>query len=244
MRSKGSLGSSVSLGSLSRALGVVVFGRGRWLNSHGPSRSIGLYVVARARPGCRSFHQGTLSSLVRHGCCWVHRESLGLLTLALGFLGFTYVLPGGRCVHPGSFGTLHPALEVFGLSGVVSSLWGSSGVVGFNRVRSGSRWVHQGLLVLSTELWKSLVLSGSLIHSVVHPVSLGSIACALGWLGSSGVVGYAGVHHGGRWVHQRSLGSLARVQVSLDSSGVVVFTLAVVDFILWRWNHSRAPWGS
>ena len=52
----------------------------------------------------------------------------------------------------------------------------------------------------------------------VHQGSLGSLVFALGSLGSSRVVGFAGVRPGSRWIHPGSLGSLG-------------FALGVVGFI-------------
>ena len=111
----------------------------------------------------------------------------------LGFVGFIYVLEhvnepnkpqGGRCVHTASFGSLHRVLEVFGSSGDVSSLWSSSGVVEFNRVRSGGRWVHQG--------------------------SLGSLVCAMVVIGFMRDRWVRSRAPRGRWIHAGSLGSLWR----------------------------------
>ena len=72
---------------------------------------------------------------------------------------------------------------------------GSSGVVGFTRVRPGGRRVHPG--------------------------SLGSLTCALRFVGFIWR----------RWLYSCALSS-------------IVCALGVVGFIRGRWIHSGVPWGS
>ena len=110
---------------------------------------------------------------------------------------------------------------------------GSSGVVGFTRVRSERRSVHPGSL---GTLGGALVVVGFIRGHLVHPgySILGVVGFIRGrWLHSgvpwgslrsSGIVGFTAVRPGcsgfirGRWVH---LGSLWR---SFGSSGVVELT--------------------
>ena len=125
----------------------------------------------------------------------------------------------------------------------MGSPWGSSGVVGFTRLRTRWRWVHPGSLgsrgcalsvvrfirgrwVHSVVPWWSLGSSGVIWFTQVtlYWVSLGSSGVPWGSLRSSGIVGFTAVCPGcsgfirGRWVH---LGSLWR---SFGSSGVVELT--------------------
>ena len=70
------------------------------------------------------------------------------------------------------------------------------------------------------------------------------VHCPSRWelLGSSSVVYFTRVRPGGRWIHPRScLGSLWVHRGSLCSLARAV---SVIAFILGRWVHSRAPWGS
>ena len=66
-------------------------------------------------------------SLVRPGGRWVHPGLFGSLVFALGVVGFIR----GRWIQPVYLGSLRLALGSLG----------SSGVVGFTRVRAGGRWV-------------------------------------------------------------------------------------------------------
>ena len=191
-----------SLGSLGFALGVAEyalvvngFHRRRWVHLGSPWGSLG-------SSGFNGVHSDSpwgsfsLSGVVgftpdRHGGSWVHPGSLGSLGFALqvvrlicgrwvhsrspwGSFGSSRALRfrlwGGR-VYSGSFGSLGCALGVVGfilgrwchsVSPLVSL--SSYGVIGFTQVRAGCCRVHTG--------------------------SLGSQGFTLGWLCSSGVVGF------------------------------------------------------
>ena len=188
-----------------------------------------------------------------------------------GVVGFTQVRAGGRCVHPGSLGSLGFAS--------VHLPWGSMGsfeVFGFAQVGPWVRWVHAGSL---GSLKFALGVTGFIQGRWVH---LGS---PWGSMGSSGVVRFTGVRPGGRWVQWRSpWGSLGALRFalrvvrfmrghqvhsgsplrSLSSSGFVGFprvcpgvryvlpgslgslgfALRVFRFIQGHWVHSRLPWVS
>ena len=76
---------------------------------------------------------------------------------------------------------------------------GSSGVVGFTRVRAGGRWIYSGSLCsLGFALWVvgfALGVVRFMRGLWIHLISL------WGSLGSSGVVRFTRVRPGGRWVH-------------------------------------------
>ena len=135
-----------SLGSLGFTLGVVGSFRFGWVYSGSPLGSLGSSGVAgftQVGPGSPAVHAESQGSLrFPLGVVgfilgrWVHSVSpwgslcsfgiTGITRVCLGDVRFTWVRPGGRCVHPGSLGSL-----VFAL-GVVGFIW--------------CRWVHAGLL--------------------------------------------------------------------------------------------------
>ena len=85
---------------------------------------------------------------------------------------------------------------------------GSSGVVGFTRVRPAGQWVHPGSFdSLEYALGVVRFIRGLWVNS----------GSPWGSQCSSGVVGFTRVRHGFRWVHPEWLGSL-------------VFALGVVGF--------------
>ena len=153
-----------SLGSLGFALSVVGFIRGRWVRTR--------------------THPGSLGSLEHEGH-WVHPRSLGLHWLAQWVHPGRWVHLGspcggfirGHCVHSGSpTGSLvYP--------GSLGSL-GSSGDVGFTRVRHRGRWVLPDAL---SSLGFSLRVVGFIQSRWVHS----------GWpwesLGLSGVADFTRV---------------------------------------------------
>ena len=190
-------------GPLGFAQGVVGFIRGCWVNSRsalGWLGSSGVVGFSRVRAGGRWVHPGLLGSLR------FAQRSLGSSVI----VGFTRVRAGSRSVTAASLCSVEFALEVVGLlwgrwvhSGSRwgrlvhleswRSLWfalsslGSSGVVGFTRVRDGvvgyigDRWVH------SISRWCRWV----------HAGSLRSFGC-VGSLRLSGFVGFTRVRAASR----------------------------------------------
>ena len=149
-----------------------------------------------------------------HPGCWVHSGVPWGAMGSSGVVGFTRVRPGGRRVHPGSLDSLTCALRFVRFiwrrwvySCVLSSIVCALGVVGFTRVFPGDGWVSSR-------------------GRRVHPGSLGSLTCALSFVGFIW----------GGWVHS---------DAPWGSFGSLASTLWVVGFIQGvRWVHSDAPWGS
>ena len=165
---------------------------------------------------------------VHHWGRWVHPGWLGSLRCALGVFGFIWFVWFTR-EHPGGVGFMR-------VVGIVRGRWvhsiapwgslGSSGVVGFTRVRPVRRWVHAASLVSSGV---ALVYALGFVGFIRCRWVLSSAPC--GSLRSSVVVGFTRVCPGDRWVHPGSLGSL-------------VCAMGVVEFIRGGWVHSGMPWGS
>ena len=185
------------MGSLAFALGVVGFIQGPLIHSGSRWGSLGSswdVGITRVHAGVVGFIRGR----------WVHSSprwgSLCSLVFAMG------VVAWDRWVHSGSrWGSL-----------------GSSGVVGFTRVRAGVCWVHPGSLVsLGFALWVVEFALGVVGFMRGRWVQLGSP-----WesFGSFGDIVFTLIRPGGRWVHPRSLDTLWFALRSLGSSGFVVFT--------------------
>ena len=247
-------------GSLGFAQGVVWFVRGRRVHSRAPWRSFGSSGVvgfARIRSGCLWVHPASLGShalplgVVRFTrVLWVHSGTLW------GSLGssrideFIRVRPWGHWgrwfhsgtswghwVHPGSMDSLGFSLE---LVGFILSRWvdsgsplGSSGVVGFTRLRHWGRWVHPETLGFALGyVW---FIRDRWVHS----------GSPWGSLSSSGLLGFTRVR---RWVLPRSFGLLGCAQVVVGftgvrpwgSSGSLWCAMGVVGFIQCRWIHPES----
>ena len=101
---------------------------------------------------------------------------------ALGVVGFIWC----RWVHLGApWGSLRSSVDV-----------------GFTRVRPGVRWVHPGSLrSLRCALGVVGFIRGRLVHSRAHTDGVVFMRV----VGSSDVVGFTLVHHGGHSVHPESL---------------------------------------
>ena len=166
-------------------------------------------------------------------CRWVHSCSPRVLLGSSRDIRLTQVSLGGGWVHPGSLGSLMFAL---GVVGFIQGCWvhsgsplGSSGVVGFIRVRpagrlvcSGVRWVHPRWLgSLRFALGFVWFIGGRWVHS----------GSPCGPLDSSGVVGFTRFRFRDSWVHAVSLGSLGYV---MEDAG----------FLRGRCVHSSSPWRS
>ena len=125
--------------------------------------------------------------------------------------------PLGLLVYPGGWVPSGAFLGSFG------SIECALGVVGFIRVR----WVHS-VAPLRSSGFRPCV-------RWVHPVSLGSLGCALGVFGfilcEVGVFGFMY----GRFVHSGA---------HLASMFSLVRALGVIGFIQGRWVHSGAHWES
>ena len=257
--------SSVVVGLNQFTLVVVVFIWRRWVHSGSNWGSLRSSGVAGFTLGAGVFIRWVHSDSLWGR--WIHTASLGSLGFELGVVevvGFTLVRPEGHWVHPGSLGshTGAPWRSLRVTRVCPGSRWGHTGslgllgfamaVVGFIRVRPGSRSLGFVLGVVG-------FIRCRWVHSVshwghwVHPVSLGSHRIALGvlrffrsrWGSSFGSFSSSGV----------CLANLSSPWVSLASLG---FALGVVGFTRvrpggrWvhpgtrvrpgvRWAHSGSP---
>ena len=244
---------------------VAVFPRVRLRCLQGLSGVTGFTGV---RPGCRWIYPRLLSSircamvLVDHP--WL-LDSLGYTLVAVGFIkgrrvhwstpwgpsgssgvaGFTGVRPGGRLVHPLSFGCA-VVIVWFIRGGWIhwSAPWGSSGSSG----SLGTLWCVLEIVVFIQGSWFHWGCALGVIGFIrVHPRSLGSLRVGTGGsrfhpcsqdtlVCALGVVGFIRDH----WVHWRAPGKLSVHPGSLKSLGCV---LAFVGFIRSRLVHGDAPLG-
>ena len=179
---------------------------------------------------------------------WVYPRALRCSLGSSVGVGFTRGRPGGRWVIPGSL-TLSLGVVVF-----IQDRWVSLAcALGFVRFIRG-HWGHsranrRSLSFLASALGVVEFIRGRRIHSCSPLGSLGSTVVGVfakarpggrwvptGPFGSPlffsvhpGPLQFAGVQHGCRWVHPRSLGSLARA-------------LVVDELIRGRCVHTRGPW--
>ena len=242
-----------SLSSFGCALGAVGFIRVRWVHYGAPwGRRIppGSLDSMGCSLGVVGFFRGRW---VQWGAPWVSSGSYGF---AAG------VRLRCRWGHPGSLGSIGYALAVFMF---IQGHWvhwgapcvpsGSSVVAGFNGVRPGVRRVLSGLLgSLGCALGSLSSLGCAHGCRRVHPGSLDSLVCVVGFIRSrwvhwdapwgrrvhfsaprvlsvsSGVAVFPTVRPGGHRVHSGSLCSLG-------------CALGAVECIRCNWVHSGAPMG-